>query len=64
MKNLKISEIIEKKYSSSVTVHKPKKGTFSDITAVNYNLIKGETYSASIKIIQKDNHSFEQEVFI
>lgn len=64
MKNLYISEIKEKKYSSSVTVHKPKKGTFSDITSVNYDLKKGETYSASIKILQKGNNLFEQEVNI
>jgi hypothetical protein len=63
MKTLNISEIEEKEHSSSITVRKPKKDSYSDITAVNYELKRAETYSASIKIIQKDNFSFDVKSF-
>lgn len=64
MKNLNISKIKERKYSSSVTVSKPKKGSITDITAVNYDLKEGSLYSASIKIVHTNDFSFEQEVNI
>lgn len=62
MKNLTVSRLKGKKYSSSLTAFKPLKGTFSDITAINYDLGKRVIYSASIKIIHKSNQIFAQEL--
>lgn len=64
MKNLNISKIKEKGYSCSVSVSKPRKGTITDVTTVNYDLEQTDFYSASITIIPKKDFSFEQEVKI